>query len=77
LEEEEEVEDEDEEEEENEDAGTEAGTDGMETPMSGMETPSGVASSVPSGLETPEFLELRKDSRRWVFNACFASFCGC
>ncbi|KAF8337535.1 uncharacterized protein EI90DRAFT_3279743 [Cantharellus anzutake] len=37
-------------------------TDGMQTP-SGLETPSGmhsVVSTVPGGLETPDFLELRK-----------------
>ena len=42
------------------------GPDGMQTPATiagGMETPSGfasVASTVPGGLETPDFLELRK-----------------
>jgi splicing factor 3B subunit 2 len=39
-----------------------APTDGLQTP-SGMETPSGmhsVVSTVPGGLETPDFLELRK-----------------
>ncbi|PWN53293.1 DUF382-domain-containing protein [Violaceomyces palustris] len=39
--------------------------DGLQTP-SGMETPSGfasVTSTVPGGLETPGFLELRKDGR--------------
>lgn len=58
-------EEEDEEEEMDEDsAAVPAG--GMETPSSfaqGMETPSGfqsVASTVPGGLETPDFLELRK-----------------
>ncbi|KAJ3354135.1 hypothetical protein HDU83_005741 [Entophlyctis luteolus] len=34
-----------------------------EPPSSGLVTPSGL-SSVPSGLETPEFIELRKESRR-------------
>ncbi|KAJ3389792.1 Splicing factor 3B subunit 2 [Entophlyctis sp. JEL0112] len=34
-----------------------------EPPASGLVTPSGLA-SVPSGLETPEFIELRKESRR-------------
>ncbi|QSL67145.1 hypothetical protein MERGE_001534 [Pneumocystis wakefieldiae] len=33
--------------------------DGIETP-SGVETPSGMVSSVPSGIETPEYIELRK-----------------
>jgi len=40
--------------------------DGMQTP-SGMETPSGLASvvsTVPGGLETPDFLELRKNAGR-------------
>ncbi|KAJ3127055.1 Splicing factor 3B subunit 2 [Nowakowskiella sp. JEL0407] len=55
-EEEEEVEEEEEEEEE-EEAATE------EPIESGLVTPSGMA-SVPSGLETPEFIELRKDSRK-------------
>ncbi|KXS19584.1 DUF382-domain-containing protein [Gonapodya prolifera JEL478] len=68
--EEEEVPSEEEEDEEEEDqANTEAGTastirGGTETPASGFETPSGLSSTVPSGLETPEFLELRKDMRR-------------
>ncbi|GAA5869856.1 hypothetical protein JCM16303_001820 [Sporobolomyces ruberrimus] len=37
--------------------------DGLSTPANGMATPSGldsVASTVPGGLETPDFLELRK-----------------
>ncbi|GAA5929748.1 U2 snRNP complex subunit CUS1 [Sporobolomyces koalae] len=37
--------------------------DGLATPATGLETPSGlnsVASTVPGGLETPDFLELRK-----------------
>ncbi|KAG5518882.1 hypothetical protein PMAC_002413 [Pneumocystis sp. 'macacae'] len=33
--------------------------DGIET-SSGVETPSGMVSSVPSGIETPEYIELRK-----------------
>lgn len=40
--------------------------DGMQTP-SGLETPSGlhsVVSTVPGGLETPDFLELRKNASR-------------
>lgn len=40
--------------------------DGLQTP-SGMETPSGLASivsTVPGGLETPDFLELRKNAGR-------------
>ncbi|GAA6063317.1 hypothetical protein JCM10212_005485 [Sporobolomyces blumeae] len=37
--------------------------DGLSTPATGLETPSGLASvtsTVPGGLETPDFLELRK-----------------
>lgn len=37
--------------------------DGLSTPANGLETPSGLASvtsTVPGGLETPDFLELRK-----------------
>lgn len=51
-----------EESEEEEDDTTETATDGLQTP-SGLETPSGmqsVMSSVRGGLETPDFLELRK-----------------
>ena len=62
---EEESESESEEEEEEEEA-EEAPTDGMQTP-SGMETPSGmtsVVSTVAGGLETPDFLELRKNAGR-------------
>ena len=50
------------EESEEEEATEIAATDGMQTP-SGLETPSGmhsVVSTVPGGLETPDFLELRK-----------------
>jgi splicing factor 3B subunit 2 len=58
-----EEEEESEEEEEGEEESTElAPSDGLQTP-SGMETPSGmhsVVSTVPGGLETPDFLELRK-----------------
>jgi splicing factor 3B subunit 2 len=60
AEEEEESEEESEEEEEPEPAPT----DGLQTP-SGLETPSGmtsVVSTVAGGLETPDFLELRKNS---------------
>ncbi|KAH8822278.1 DUF382-domain-containing protein [Flagelloscypha sp. PMI_526] len=63
--EEEESEDEESEEEE-EDQEMAAPEDGMETPASGLETPSGMASvvsTVAGGLETPDFLELRKTSR--------------
>lgn len=53
----------DEEEEEDDDEDDEpAPADGLQTP-SGLETPSGfasVTSTVPGGLETPDFLELRK-----------------
>ncbi|BGP44101.1 hypothetical protein JCM10450v2_008318 [Rhodotorula kratochvilovae] len=63
LEPEEEVsEDESEEEDEDEEEGEPAPADGLQTP-SGLETPSGLASvtsTVPGGLETPDFLELRK-----------------
>ncbi|KAG9047492.1 hypothetical protein FS837_002138 [Tulasnella sp. UAMH 9824] len=66
-EEEEEEESEEESEEEDEDETTEtAPTDGLQTP-SGLETPSGlhsVVSTVPGGLETPDFLELRKTATR-------------
>ena len=47
----------------------EANLDGLQTPamdMRGLETPSGresVASTVAGGLETPDFLELRKGGR--------------
>lgn len=57
-------EDESDEESEDEDDETPAPTDGMQTP-SGLETPSGMASvvsTVAGGLETPDFLELRKHS---------------
>ncbi|TPX47185.1 hypothetical protein SeMB42_g01453 [Synchytrium endobioticum] len=45
--------------------------EGLATPVieTGLVTPSGIASSVPSGLETPEFIELRKDIRRPVGDA--------
>ncbi|KWU43185.1 spliceosome associated protein [Rhodotorula sp. JG-1b] len=64
LEPEEEVSEEEEsdEEEEDEDEEQAAPGDGLQTP-SGLETPSGMASvtsTVPGGLETPDFLELRK-----------------
>ncbi|KAI0819052.1 hypothetical protein BC629DRAFT_1278386 [Irpex lacteus] len=66
-EEEEESEDEDsDEEEEEEEAAESTPMDGMQTP-SGMETPSGMASvvsTVAGGLETPDFLELRKNAGR-------------
>jgi len=60
--EEDEVSEESDEESEEEEATEIAATDGMQTP-SGLETPSGmhsVVSTVPGGLETPDFLELRK-----------------
>lgn len=65
----EEEEEEDEEEEmeaEEEDDRRRPPADGLETP-SGMATPSGfnsVTSTVPGGLETPEFVELRKKKRQ-------------
>ena len=60
----EELEEDEEEEEEEEEEGEEMdeeedAADGLATP-SGLITPSGMASAVPSGLETPEFIELRK-----------------
>jgi splicing factor 3B subunit 2 len=52
------------EEEEEEGGGEMEELDGVPTndviEPSGLETPSGIISTVPSGLETPEFLELRK-----------------
>jgi splicing factor 3B subunit 2 len=63
VDEEEEEEDEEEEEEEEESAEV-APPDGLQTP-SGLATPSGMASvvsTVAAGLETPDFLELRKTS---------------
>jgi hypothetical protein len=64
--EEEEEEEESEEEEEEEEEATPAPADGLQTP-SGLETPSGMASvvsTVAGGLETPDFLELRKNAGR-------------
>ncbi|KAF9001753.1 DUF382-domain-containing protein [Cyathus striatus] len=61
-EEEEEESESEEEEDEEEDEGSAAPMDGIQTP-SGLETPSGMASvvsTVAGGLETPDFLELRK-----------------
>jgi splicing factor 3B subunit 2 len=61
-----ESEEESEEESEAEDAPEPAPMDGVQTP-SGMETPSGmtsVVSTVAGGLETPDFLELRKNAGR-------------
>ncbi|KIO32760.1 hypothetical protein M407DRAFT_211412 [Tulasnella calospora MUT 4182] len=65
-EEEEEESEEESEEEDEEEATDSAPTDGLQTP-SGLETPSGmhsVVSTVPGGLETPDFLELRKTASR-------------
>ncbi|WVR00211.1 hypothetical protein IAU59_007353 [Kwoniella sp. CBS 9459] len=71
MDEESEEEESDEEEEEDEDEGPggpstgHAPADGLETP-SGLATPSGynsVVSTVPGGLETPDFMELRKNTR--------------
>lgn len=62
----EEEESEEESEEEEEEETETAPTDGLQTP-SGLETPSGlhsVVSTVPGGLETPDFLELRKSASR-------------
>ena len=64
-EEEEEEESEEESEEDEEEMDTTGPADGLQTP-SGLETPSGMASvvsTVAGGLETPDFLELRKGSR--------------
>ena len=61
-----EEEEESEEESEDEEAAEAAPADGLQTP-SGMATPSGLASivsTVPGGLETPDFLELRKNAGR-------------
>lgn len=61
-----EEESEEESEEEEEEEVEPAPTDGLQTP-SGMETPSGMASvvsTVAGGLETPDFLELRKNATR-------------
>ena len=61
---EEEEESDDEDEEEEEEATDAAPVDGLQTP-SGLATPSGMASvvsTVAAGLETPDFLELRKTS---------------
>ncbi|KIJ34644.1 hypothetical protein M422DRAFT_181765 [Sphaerobolus stellatus SS14] len=66
LPEEEEEEEESDEESEEEETQETIPADGMQTP-SGMETPSGMASvvsTVPGGLETPDFLELRKNAAR-------------
>ncbi|KAG5439138.1 hypothetical protein PCANB_001437 [Pneumocystis canis] len=61
----EDIEDESEQEdEEYEDDGNDLGSSTQETfddiETSGVETPSGMVSSVPSGIETPEYIELRK-----------------
>ncbi|KAI0080549.1 DUF382-domain-containing protein [Panus rudis PR-1116 ss-1] len=64
--EEEEESEEEEDESEEEEAAEPAPTDGMQTP-SGMETPSGMASvvsTVAGGLETPDYIELRKNAAR-------------
>ena len=63
---EEEEEESEEEEEEEEEEAAETQPDGLQTP-SGLETPSGMASvvsTVAGGLETPDFLELRKNASR-------------
>ncbi|KAH8117397.1 hypothetical protein DFH11DRAFT_1574767 [Phellopilus nigrolimitatus] len=64
--EEEEEEESESEEEEEEEEGESTPADGLQTP-SGLETPSGmtsVVSTVAGGLETPDFLELRKNAGR-------------
>lgn len=58
-----EPEDEDEEESEEEESEEEEEADGARPPQDGLETPSGtqsIVSTVPGGLETPEFLDIRK-----------------
>ncbi|CEQ40820.1 SPOSA6832_02464, partial [Sporobolomyces salmonicolor] len=58
-----EEEEEEEESDEEEEEGEPTPTGGLETPAGGLETPSGLASvtsTVPGGIETPDFLELRK-----------------
>ena len=63
---EEEEEESEEEEEDDEEEAVETQADGLQTP-SGLETPSGMASvvsTVAGGLETPDFLELRKNATR-------------
>ncbi|RPD66578.1 DUF382-domain-containing protein [Lentinus tigrinus ALCF2SS1-7] len=70
-EEEEEEEESEEESEEEEEEQAPAPADGMQTP-SGLETPSGMASvvsTVAGGLETPDFLELRKNASRTTTEA--------
>jgi len=65
LEPEEEEESEEEESEEEEEESADVSMEGAQTP-SGLETPSGMASvvsTVAGGLETPDFLELRKNAR--------------
>lgn len=64
-EEESEEEEEEEEEEEAEKPAANVPADGLETP-SGLATPSGyhsVVSTVPGGLETPDFMDLRKNTK--------------
>ncbi|KAF9462711.1 DUF382-domain-containing protein [Collybia nuda] len=71
LEPEEEEEESESEEESDEEEVEPAPTDGLQTP-SGLETPSGmtsVVSTVAGGLETPDFLELRKHSGRSISEA--------
>lgn len=63
LEPDEESDEEEEEEEEDEEMEEAPPGDGMQTPAGGMVTPSGMASTastVPGGLETPDFMDLRK-----------------
>lgn len=67
----EEEESESEEESEEEEVAEPTPADGLQTP-SGLETPSGMASvvsTVAGGLETPDFLELRKHSGRTTSEA--------
>ncbi|KAJ3269726.1 hypothetical protein HDV01_001068 [Terramyces sp. JEL0728] len=52
-----------EEEEEEEDEEEEDDEEEEQESVSGLETPSGIASAVPSGIETPDFVEMRKEER--------------
>lgn len=49
-----------EEEEEGPGAGEEADETGLVTPAEGLITPSGISSGIPTGVETPDSIELRK-----------------
>lgn len=47
---------------------TEIPTDGFESTLTGLVTPSGMT-SISTGLETPDNIELRKETRRFVSNS--------